>query len=56
MDKIKLFDSEYKMMKLIWEMEPVNSTTLKELCEREYGWKKSTTYTIIKKHKLSVTT
>jgi len=49
MDIIKLFDSEYKMMKLIWEHQPVNSTELKNLCEVEYQWKKSTTYTIIKK-------
>ncbi len=49
---VKLFDSEFKMMKLIWENEPVNSTELMKLCDRDYHWKKSTTYTIIKKLKM----
>jgi len=46
---LKLFDAEYKFMSIVWTHEPVNSTELTRLCEKELGWKKPTTYTMIKK-------
>ena len=46
---LKLFDAEYKFMGIVWESEPVNSTELSRICEKELGWKKSTTYSMIKK-------
>jgi len=46
---LKLFDAEYKFMGIVWEREPVNSTELSRICEKELGWKKSTTYSMIKK-------
>lgn len=49
MENSKLFDSEYKMMNIIWNQEPVNSTQLARLCLKELGWKKSTCYTVLKK-------
>jgi len=50
MDSIlKLFDAEYKFMNIVWEREPVNSTELSRICEKELGWKKPTTYSMIKK-------
>ena len=45
----KLFDAEYKFMNIIWEEEPVKSGDLVRLCSEKLGWKKSTTYTAIKK-------
>ena len=36
-------------MCIIWDKEPVNSTELVKLCQDEFGWKKSTTYTVIKR-------
>lgn len=48
MDK-KLFDSELKVMELIWQNEPVSAKELSILAEREYSWNKNTTYTVIKK-------
>lgn len=45
----KLFDAEYKFVALIWENEPVNSTELVRLCLEYLGWKKSTTYTVLRK-------
>lgn len=45
----KLFESEYKFMEIIWEHSPVNSTKLVALCLEELGWKKSTTYTVLRK-------
>ena len=49
MKQYKLFDAEYKFVCLIWENEPVNSTELVRLCLEKLGWKKSTTYTVLRK-------
>lgn len=40
---------EMKFAKIIWENEPVSSGELAKLGERELRWKKSTTYTILKR-------
>ncbi len=48
-EQCKLFDAEFRMMQLIWANEPINSTKLVKLCEEHLGWKKSTTYTVLKK-------
>jgi len=45
----KLFDAEYKFVSLIWENEPMNSTELVRLSFDRLGWKKSTTYTVLRK-------
>ena len=45
----KLCDSDFYFMKVVWEAEPVNSGKLVQLCSEKLGWKKSTTYTMIKK-------
>ena len=47
--QLKLFDAEYKFMNIVWEHEPVNSTELTRICEKALGWKKPTTYSMIKK-------
>jgi len=49
MEKYKLFDAEYKFVSIIWDNEPINSTELVKLCADKLGWKKSTTYTMLKK-------
>lgn len=49
MEELKLFDAEYKFLDIIWELEPVNSTELTKVCLQKLGWKKSTTYTMIRK-------
>lgn len=36
-------------MCLIWDNEPLSSRNLVELCNEKLGWKKSTTYTTLKK-------
>lgn len=46
---LKLYDAEYRMMSIIWNNEPLHSRKLTELCENELGWKRSTTYTVLKK-------
>ena len=49
MDYHRLGESDYRFISLIWAHEPVNSTELVRLCAAELGWKKSTTYTMLKK-------
>lgn len=49
MESIKLGDCDYRFMNIVWEHSPVKSGDLVKLCEEILGWKKSTTYTIIKK-------
>ena len=44
----KVFESEYRFCLILWENEPIKSTELAKLCEAELGWKKATTYTVIK--------
>lgn len=49
MNDYKLAHSEAKFADIIWQHEPVGSGELVKLCEKEMGWKKSTTYTVLKK-------
>lgn len=44
----KLSDAEYRFMEEVWQLEPVKSSDLVKLCQEKFGWKKSTTYTVIK--------
>lgn len=49
MDSWKLCDSGYRFMNVVWDSAPVPSGELVALCARQLGWKKSTTYTMVKK-------
>ncbi|MDE5860000.1 MAG: MarR family transcriptional regulator, partial [Oscillospiraceae bacterium] len=49
MEEYKLFDAEYRFLSVIWELEPINSTELSRVCLRRLGWKKSTTFNMIRK-------
>lgn len=49
MENRKLCDSDYRFMLIVWENAPVGSGRLVKLCREKLGWKKSTTYTTIKK-------
>lgn len=49
MDTPKIFESEYRFCLILWEHEPVSSRELVALCKEQLGWKKSTTYTVIKR-------
>lgn len=40
---------ETRFADLIWENEPISSGELVKLCEQELDWKKSTTYTILRR-------
>jgi len=45
----EIFESEYKFCLILWEKEPIPSGELVKLCAERLGWKKSTTYTVIKR-------
>lgn len=49
MSEYKLADVEAKFADIIWEQEPIASPELVKVCEKELNWKKSTTYTVLKK-------
>lgn len=40
---------EYRFVELIWTNEPLSSRELVMLCEKELSWKKSTTFTVLKR-------
>ena len=45
----RINESEYRFLTLLWENQPIASPALAALCQRRLGWKKSTTYTVIKR-------
>ncbi len=49
MDDYRLGAVESRFADLIWLHEPITSGDLVKLCEKELQWKKSTTYTVLKK-------
>ena len=49
MEEIRLCDSEYRFLQVVWAAAPVPSGQLAELCRQQLGWKKSTVYTVLKK-------
>jgi predicted transcriptional regulator len=49
MEDLLLSESEYKIMNIIWDNAPIESGKLVKLCESQLSWKKSTTYTMLKK-------
>ncbi len=49
MENLKLCESDYRFMTVIWDNEPMPSGRLVELCAQRLGWKKPTTYTTLKK-------
>lgn len=49
MREYKLTETESKFADMIWAREPIHSRDLVKLCEEELSWKKSTTYTMLKR-------
>lgn len=45
----KLGAAEGRFADLIWQNEPLSSSLLAKLAEEELGWKKSTSYTVLKR-------
>lgn len=49
MEELRLGAVESQFADIIWNEEPVSSGELVKVCEKELGWKKSTTYTMLKR-------
>ncbi len=49
MEQFKLGEMEQKFADLIWEKAPIGSGELAKLCERAFAWKRTTTYTMLKR-------
>ena len=49
METPKIFESEYRFCLILWENEPVTAAELVKLCLDQLGWKRTTTYTVIKR-------
>ena len=49
METPKIFESEYRFCLILWEHDPVTTTELVKLCQAQLGWKRTTTYTVIKR-------
>lgn len=47
--EFKICESDFRFMCIIWDNEPLSSRKLVDLCSEKLGWKKSTTYTTLKK-------
>ena len=45
----KIPESEYRFCLIMWEKEPVAATDMVKLCQEQLGWKRTTTYTVIKR-------
>ncbi len=45
----KLFDSEAKVMEILWERGPLSAKEISLIATDSIGWNKNTTYTVIKK-------
>lgn len=49
MENIEIGAVQLRFADVVWENEPVSSGALVKKCEEIFGWKKSTTYTVLKK-------
>ncbi len=49
MEQYKLGDMEKKFAQIIWDNAPISSGELVKLCQAQLDWKKSTTYTMLRR-------
>ncbi len=47
--KFRRCESDFRFMCVVWDNETLSSGELVKLCNERLGWKKSTTYTTLKK-------
>ncbi|MED4957473.1 BlaI/MecI/CopY family transcriptional regulator, partial [Paenibacillus macerans] len=47
--QIKLFDSELKIMDVLWKNGDTTAKRIAETLKEQVGWNKTTTYTLIKR-------
>ena len=45
----KIHEGEYRFCLIMWEHQPIKAVDLAKLCQERLSWKRTTTYTIIKR-------
>ena len=45
----KIHEGEYRFCRIMWEHQPITASELAKLCQEKLDWKRTTTYTIIKR-------
>ena len=48
-NKIALSNADYRLLSIVWDAQPVLSPELCRIAEKQLGWKRTTTYTVIKR-------
>lgn len=46
---MKLFDSELRVMEVLWQLGTTTAKNISDILKQEIGWNMNTTYTVIKK-------
>ncbi len=49
MERIRINESEYQFLQILWDLEPCLQPELAAVCLEKLGWKRTTTYTVIKR-------
>ena len=49
MEKIRLGNIESRFADIVWARAPLSTSELIKLCEAEFDWKRTTTYTVLKR-------
>ena len=49
MDIPQIFDGEYRLAQILWEHAPMTTRELVTQAEAQLSWKRTTTYTVLKK-------
>lgn len=49
MEEYSLGTIEGRFADIIWEKEPISMNELIKICDKEFGWKRTTTYTVLKR-------
>jgi predicted transcriptional regulator len=47
--EMKLSNADYRLLSIVWDAEPIASPELCKLAEAQLGWKRTTTYTVLKR-------
>jgi BlaI family penicillinase repressor len=47
--ELKLSNADYRLLSIVWASEPIASPELCKLAESQLGWKRTTTYTVLKR-------
>lgn len=49
MKEMQMGEIETRFAEIIWQNEPIATNALIRMCEQELGWKRTTTYTVLKR-------